>query len=56
MDGERFPLCLAWLASRAVDAVSSIVYMLCDSMLLLAVVHDELDYENTFLQIWHLIL
>ena len=53
---RRGPLfCLDWLVCKAVDAMPSIVQILCDSMWSVAVVHEGLWHENRSLQMLHLI-
>ena len=49
------PFCLNWLPNRAAAAMSSIAQAFCDSIWLLAIVHNELWYEKRFIQIRHLI-
>ena len=49
--GKGSSFCLAWLANRATDAISSIEEMFCDIMWLLAIVDNEFWYKRRLLWI-----
>ena len=44
--GKGSLFCLAWLANRAAEAMSSIEDMFCDIMWLVSIVNDELWYKQ----------